>query len=99
MVPLTKKTCAETKTYMFNNPHSNRRILVNRLGWNENWVHFSCPSSHLLNIPFFNICLTIELSNKINFHMLDIPYVQQPTCTTLYRLSGLPNILACFILL
>ena len=69
-----KETCAETKTYMFNNPHSNRRILINKLkwkglfiSWNENWVHVSCRLPICSTSHFSKICLTIALSNKKGF--------------------------------
>ena len=101
---IDKKTCVKTKTYMFNNPHSTRRILLNNLkwkglfiSWNKNWVHVSCQSSYLLDVPFVQYLSDYWTVGQKNIHMLDIPYVRHPTCAILHRLSRLLNILAYFI--
>ena len=56
LASVTKKRMKK-KTYMFNNPHSNREILVSKLkwkglviNWKENWAHVICLTSYLLDI-------------------------------------------------
>ena len=91
-VSIGKKTCVETKLYMFNNPKSNREILVTKLKWKGfsfyklEWELGPC---HLSDFPFawhsicptfvriLNcICQNIELPDKNNSH---VAYPISPT--------------------
>ena len=89
-VSIGKKTCVETKLYMFNNPKSNREILVTKLKWKGFSFYklvWELGPCHLSDFPFarHSICPTfvwILNCRTKTIHMLHVPYLRQQWSST-----------------